>query len=297
MSTLIFILVFFIATAYGIYKLITGLVIVPTSNTINNVQMFQKERTGVIEDLKKVVFYPIVNLVAPHISIDRYKREKLARNLKRADYVVDPEHFYAEALVGSIYIAIFGVFILFSPIEKAGVIGVIAIILAVAKYFATIDKLNDKLKERNSKILSELPRFIRTYNHSRSQNTPLLVVIEKYRKVAGEAFQYDLDVLIAELKTKNAEEALRDFDARINIPHLSQFVAAVISTIQGINQDVYFAQLEREMNILARENIRIEINARPEKVKAVTLISACMIFVVLLYPLIMTMIDSLSVIL
>lgn len=295
MLNLLYGIFFFILLAYGMYKIITGSIRLPSKSAIENLQNFQNDEGGVLDDLKKVFIRPAANVIAPHISIDRYKREKMARNLKRAGYKENPEHFYATGIVRSIYMALAGVFVMIAMTGAFRGIGIALIVLAVIMYFAYIDKVNDKLKERNDKILAELPRFIRTYNHSRSQNTPLATIIEKYRMVAGDSFKYDLDMLITDLRTMNEDEALRSFDTRINIPHLSQFVSAIISTLHGVNQDMYFSQLEREMNVLARENIKREINKRPDKVKTVTLISACLFFVVILYPLIVTLMESLAV--
>ncbi len=93
--------------------------------------------------------------------------------------------------------------------------------------------------------------------------------MERYqRKIAGDDFKYDLDILITDLKTGNTEDALQRFDERVNIPQLSTFISGVIGTSKGIDQETFFLSLmEQEMKILARENIKREIAKRPGKIK------------------------------
>ena len=97
-------------------------------------------------------------------------------------------------------------------------------LLGIMLFFKERQAAREKLKKINGKILDELPRFVRTYNNSLKSSKDILKFMERYRKIAGDDFKYDLDILITDLKTGNTEEALQRFDERVNIPQLSTFI-------------------------------------------------------------------------
>lgn len=64
-------------------------------------------------------------------------------------------------------------------------------------------------------------------------------IIEKYRQAACEEFQYDLDLLIVDLKTSSEEAALISFSERTNIQELSNFVNILLGSINGQMRIMY----------------------------------------------------------
>lgn len=291
MKVILLALVTIILISYGLYKIITGFITVPSGDTEKNIQNMQNT-DGVLDDLKKVFIGVPAKFLARFINIDMYKRAKMDRDLDRVGYKETPEEFYASAIVKAIYFVLVGVlFILLNSI----LIGVLLISVSIVVYLASVDKLNDKLKERNEQIMKELPTFIRTYNNALKQSKDFLKFVINYREIAKPNFHYDLDVLITDLKTMDEESALTRFANRINISHLTQFTNAVIANNKGSDQSVYFQQLNHDMNMLAVENVKREIDKRPEKVKPMTMIVACCIFGLLLYPIIMQLIGNMGV--
>ncbi|MDD6484036.1 MAG: hypothetical protein PUF72_05615 [Clostridiales bacterium] len=275
---------------FGFYNLYLCCRVMPSRGAVKNLNHYSED-TSILEDLKDFLVSPTARIISRFIKIDMYKRERLRRDLIRAGYTVTPEEYYAEAITITAYIGIVGIILFFTLSKFFGVLG---IILAVIMYFSRIDKVNDKLGDKSAKILREMPRFIRTYNNSRSQNPELIDIMEKYRKVAGDAFKYDLDVLITDLKTMGSEESLRRFEQRINIPHMSQFVNALISAQKGEDQGYFFDTLGHEMTVLARENIQRELDKRPEKVHRITMMLAVLLFAVLMYPIGLELINGLA---
>ena len=284
-------ILFIVLLAFAGYEMITNFIVVPSKQTYKNIQNNILRKEGILEKLAKIFVFPLSKIISRFVKIDMYKRKKMVKNLARAGYTVTPEEYYANAVIISVYTILISVAFIILGISFIGFIG---LFLAVVLYFSNIDKVNDKLKARNNAILRELPRFVRTYNHSKHANTQLLTVIEKYRLVAGEEFCYDLDVLITDLKTTSEEEALMNFDDRVNLPQLSGFVNALISSTKGVDQEIYFFTLEKEMNMLARENIRREMQKRPDKIKRVTLLTGIMCLVLYFYPVLITLLDNLA---
>lgn len=264
----------------GLYALVTNFITVPTFTSAKALLKIKKKQSSK-EQIYISIIYPLSKLLAVFIKIDDYKRVKLKRNLSRANIPLTPEEYYAKAIVTSVLVILSA--LIFIPLGIP-VLTLTVFALGVILFFKEIQSVDDKLKHINNQILKELPRFIRTYNHSCGSKVSVVDVIEKYRDVAGKYFRYDLDVLITDLKTGNEELALQKFDDRVNIPQLSTFVSGVIGTSKGIDQKTFFYLMEKDMKVLAKENLKKEISKRPAKIRKATIAVGVMLFIVYLYP-------------
>lgn len=265
---------------FGFYMLASQFITFPAKRTTKVMANF-KRKQSIGEQFYTAVTYPLTKIVARFIHLENYRRKKLAKDLERAGIKLLPEEYLAKAYVTSV-LTILSAF-LFIPLGLS-IITMGVMLLGIILYFKERQTVNEKLKKINGHILEELPRFIRTYNNSLKSSKDILRFMEKYRKVAGDEFKYDLDILITELKTGNTEEALQRFDDRINIPQLSTFISGVIGTSKGINQETFFYLMEQDMKVLARENIKREIAKRPGKIKKATIAVGVMMFILYLYP-------------
>lgn len=285
-----YILTVFSLTA-GFYALVGNFITFPSKQTEKVlVSAARKQKLG--EQFYNLITYPLIKLVSQLIHLDNYRSRKLAKDLERAGIKLTPAEYQAKAYVtAGLTIAASFLFIpLGMPILTMGVM-----LLGIILFFKERQSLNEKLKKINGRILEELPRFVRTYNNSLKSSKDILRFMERYRKIAGDDFKYDLDILITELKMGNTEEALQHFDDRVNIPQLSTFISGVIGTSKGIDQQTFFYLMEQDMKILARENIKREIAKRPGKIKKATVAVGVMMFILYLYPIFMDLKNGLGI--
>lgn len=285
-----YILTVFSLTA-GFYALVGNFITFPSKQTEKVlVSAARKQKLG--EQFYNLITYPLIKLVSQLIHLDNYRSRKLAKDLERAGIKLTPAEYQAKAYVtAGLTIAASFIFIpLGMPILTMGVM-----LLGIMLFFKERQSLNEKLKKINGRILEELPRFVRTYNNSLKSSKDILRFMERYRKIAGDDFKYDLDILITELKMGNTEEALQHFDDRVNIPQLSTFISGVIGTSKGIDQQTFFYLMEQDMKILARENIKREIAKRPGKIKKATVAVGVMMFILYLYPIFMDLKNGLGI--
>lgn len=275
----------------GFYNLISKFIIFPSKKTIRLMSNFNR-KPSIVEQFYTTITYPLTKLISKFIHLESYRNKKLAKDLERAGINLTPEEYYAKAYVTSAltFLSSFLFIPLGLPIITMGVM-----LLGIILYFKERQTVSEKLKRINGRILEELPRFIRTYSNSLKSSKDILRFMEKYRKVAGKEFKYDLDILITELKTGNTEEALQRFDDRVNIPQLSTFISGVIGTSKGINQETFFYLMEQDMKILARENIKREIAKRPGKIKKATIAVGVMMFLLYLYPIFIDLKNGLGI--
>lgn len=212
--------------------------------------------------------------------------------MARAGINLSPAEYYAKAYVTAGLVILLS--FIFIPLGLT-VITMCVMLLGIMMFFKERQAAREKLKKISGKILDELPRFVRTYNNSLKSSKDILKFMERYRKIAGDDFKYDLDILITDLKTGNTEEALQRFDERVNIPQLSTFISGVIGTSKGIDQETFFYLMEQDMKILARENIKREIAKRPGKIKKATIAVGVMMFLLYLYPIFIDLKNGLGI--
>jgi pilus assembly protein TadC len=267
--------------AFGLYEIATMVIVLPSRQTLKATKRLVQKHT-ILQDLKDLFVTPIATFISKFIKLDRIKREKLRKDLERVDIQESPEMYYANAITISLLMCLGSLFLI--PLGMK-IITAAAFLLAIAVYFANVERVKEKIKETNEAIKRELPRFVRMYNHSRGDNIQFVDIAEKYRQIAGDKFKYDLDLLIMDLKTGNEENALLNFAERVNIPQMTSFVNVVLGAIKGDNVSVSLQLMEGEMKILARENKRRIMQERPGKVKRATIATGIMLLVMYFFVL------------
>lgn len=277
--------------AFGIYTLVGNFIDFPTKRTEKAMSTFRRKQS-IGERFYTIVTYPLAKIISKFIRMENYQKRKLEKDLARAGINLSPAEYYAKAYVtaGLVILSSF----IFIPLGFT-VITMCVMLLGIMLFFKERQTVKEKLKKINGKILDELPRFVRTYNNSLKSSKDILKFMERYRKIAGDDFKYDLDILITDLKTGNTEEALQRFDERVNIPQLSTFISGVIGTSKGIDQETFFYLMEQDMKILARENIKREIAKRPGKIKKATIAVGVMMFLLYLYPILIDLKNGLGI--
>lgn len=277
--------------AVGIYSLVGNYITFPTTQTDKAMSGF-KRKQSIGERFYTSVTYPLTKIISKFIRMEGYQKRKLEKDLQRAGINLTPAEYYAKAYVtaGLVILSSF----LFIPLGLP-IITMCVMLLGIMLFFKERQSVKEKLNKINGKILDELPRFVRTYNNSLKSSKDILKFMERYRKISGDDFKYDLDILITDLKTGNTEEALQRFDERVNIPQLSTFISGVIGTSKGINQETFFYLTEQDMKILARENIKREIAKRPGKIKKATVAVGVMMFLLYLYPIFIDLKNGLGI--
>lgn len=277
--------------AIGIYSFVGNYITFPTTQTDKAMSGF-KRKQSIGERFYTSVTYPLTKIISKFIRMEGYQKRKLEKDLQRAGINLTPAEYYAKAYVtaGLVILSSF----LFIPLGLP-MITMCVMLLGIMLFFKERQSVKEKLNKINGKILDELPRFVRTYNNSLKSSKDILKFMERYRKIAGDDFKYDLDILITDLKTGNTEEALQHFDERVNIPQLSTFISGVIGTSKGIDQETFFYLMEQDMKILARENIKREIAKRPGKIKKATVAVGVMMFLLYLYPIFIDLKNGLGI--
>jgi hypothetical protein len=139
--------------------------------------------------------------------------------------------------------------------------------MAVIVYMHFFGDINDKLKEKDRLIENELPKFIRAIVQGLKTEKDVIKLLESYSTIADKGIQYDIEVLIMDLKSGNFENGMVEFDKRMGNAYVSRLTKALISVNRGDNQDAALNHLLSDMSLLSHETMQRELNKRPGRVK------------------------------
>lgn len=283
------IIIFILLTAAG-FLICRQLLKIPKLSMKKNIKNLQegKEQTG--KRLLNCFVMPFVKPVARLIPLDPVKEARMASILKRGGLELTPKEYYARAILCSLFTLPLAL-LLFAV--GAANIAPIVFIFSVVVYFHFMTDLKDKMKEKKNRIEMELPGFVRSIlyklddvkgdSRKKIVQVDLIQIFEDYLKVASEVFQYDVSVLVMEMKAKDIETALRNFNERIGLTDVSFLVNALIGLYRGEHQGEALAYLARDMDIKAKEALRKKLNKLPRRIKIASIPLVAVTLASLLY--------------
>lgn len=282
-------IIFILLTAAG-FLICKELLKIPKLNMKKNIRHLQTKKEKAGKRLLNRLVMPLVKPVSRLIPLDPAKEARMAYMLRRGGLGLTPKEYYARAILCALFILPLA--LLLVAIGAAN-IAPIVLIFSVVVYFHFMTDLKDKMKEKKNRIETELPGFVRSILYKLEdirEGSPKIVVqvdliqiFEDYLKVASDVFRYDVAVLVMEMKSKDIETALRNFNERIGLTDVSFLVNALIGLYRGEHQGEALAYLARDMDIKAKEALKKKLNNLPGKVKIASIPLVAVTLASLLY--------------
>lgn len=260
---MIYIMTFVLLTA-GLFNLASAFLQLPPYATARNLRRIRARPESLVSRLETLALLPLLRLIAPLLRIEPFKEKQLALQLGRAEIRLSPKEYYARALILALAAGLLAV-------AAAGVIMPsmipLAVILAVIIYLHLIGEVKDKLKAKDRLIESELPRFVRAIVQGLQTEPDIIKLFENYLSIARSGLQYDLEILVMDLKSGNFETAMDSFDKRLGNAYVSRLTKALAAAEQGSNQEMALHHLMSDMSTLAHETLKRELDKRPGRVR------------------------------
>ncbi|HKM33970.1 MAG TPA: secretion protein F [Lachnospiraceae bacterium] len=258
----ILILVFGMLLASGLFLIFADVFKLPrlaTNRAMITVTREQKERANNIEALLN----GWAVILAKYIPMDEYKKHRMKNTLQAAGMNQTPEEYMAFALLKS---GLMGVGVILS-LMIIPLLAPVLLFLTILVYFKEIKKADEKLSAKRERIEFELPRFVATITQELKASRDVLGILENYKRNAGEAFRYELDVLTADMRSGSYEAALTRFEARINSPMLSDITRGLISVLRGDDGAMYFHMLSHDMKQLELQRLKAKAMKIPARIR------------------------------
>ncbi|MCB8818422.1 hypothetical protein [Desulfosporosinus shakirovi] len=283
------IIVFVLLTAAG-FLICRQLLKIPKLNMKKNIKNLQTEKEKTGKRLLNRFVMPLVKPVARLVPLDPAREAKMASLLRRGGLELTPKEYQARALICAAF-----TLLLMIPLLAMGATSIAPVILifSIIVYFHFTTDFKDKLKRKKAHIEAELPGFVRSIlyklddmregSHKTVVQVDLIQIFEDYLRVASDVFYYDISVLVMEMKAKDIETALRNFNERIGLTDVSFLTNALIGLHRGEHQGEALAYLARDMDIKAKEALKKKLNNLPRRVKIASIPLVAVTLASLLY--------------
>lgn len=272
----------------GLYNVAGYVIVLPSGNT-KSYMRFLFGKKSFKAKLREVFIHPMARGLESVIALNDYKKKRMEIEMQRIDLDKTPEQFISECLAGPLLLGAMSLVFIPMGIPLITILLIVLAVVVFSKSSQTVRKQIDKL---NREIEMELPRMVETLNYSLEDNNDLLKFFERYRRVAGPAMARALDRLLINLKTGNAEQALRDFDKSLGIPQVSAFVSTLLGVTYGIDQRTVLIVMEKDLRTRQRELMQREIDKRPGKIRLASVILTLMMVLLMMAPLVVMIIDE-----
>ena len=115
----------------------------------------------------------------------------------------------------------------------------------------------------------------------------VVAILANYRKNAGQAFQHELDITVADMKSGGLEAALTRLEARVGSARMSDVVRGLMGVIRGDNGQMYFQILAHDFKMLELQRLKTLVMKQPEKIKKYSML--CLFCFLAMYLLVMGM--------
>jgi tight adherence protein C len=253
-----------------------------TSKAVESLSKKQKDRKSGLD----VWLSGLAVWLSKRIRINEFKRVQLESDLKTAQMNVTPEMFKANAIVKAGIIGVFAVpvafiFPLLSPV---------ILFLAFFLYRAEMKGVSKRIKAKRERIEYELPRLVSNIEKTLAHNRDVLYMLESYAENAGPELKHELTITVADMKSGNYEDAIIRLESRVGSSMRSDVCRGLIGILRGDDNKIYWASLALKFNDTARQQLRLQAQKVPKKVKRLSmclLICFMLIYVVVILEQIM----------
>lgn len=272
--------------AVGVYFLLANRFQLPyykTSKAIVSLSKHQKEKTSLLD----VWLKGIASWIARHLKLNDFKRAQLLADLQTAQMQVTPEEFRANAIVKSLLVGVFAIPTLF----LFPILSPVILFLAVFLYIRENKTVTKKIHAKRDRIEFELPRLVFTIEKTLKHNRDVLYMLESYAENAGPEMKNELKITAADMRSGNYEAAITRLETRVGSAMMSDVCRGLIGILRGDDTAAYWASLAIKFNDVQRQQLRMEAQKVPKKVKRLSmclLICFMLIYVVVILEQIVT---------
>lgn len=244
-----------------------------------------QSKKSVKNRIEEELVMPIARqIVAPWIRLEERSSLRWQMQLTRAALPWSPQEYLARGITITLLV-LAAIFLVFPIVGLTGALPLGICITGLLAYHQFTMHV-EILKKKQKSIIRGLPGFVRIilFKLREAGHSPDLIhIFETYLQIANPAFEYDVSKLVVDLKSQNAELALRNFANRIELPDVTRLSNILIGITRGENQEIALERLAADMDLQIHEALQRELDKRPMKVRRPTLCLVIVAFFVLGY--------------
>lgn len=255
----------------GVYLIISDLFRMPTLKTTRSIYTLIKSGTQKNRNIERWL-QDFSRWLSGHISLNEYKRIQIESDIRTANLNITPEMFISNAiikctLVGMLAIPVLFIFPIISPL---------IITLAITIYFKETQGMQERIKEKRSKIEQGLPTLVFNIEKTLTHSRDVLSILESYKRNAGPVMQNELSITIADMRSGNYELALTRLEARVGSSMLSDVTRGLVSILRGDETGMYWTSLSLKLADNQRQLLKRKAMKVPGRIKRLSMVLLCM---------------------
>lgn len=234
----------------------------------------------------------LAHCLAKHMPMNPFARAQLEVDLFSAGDSSTPEEYKASAVVKALVVGVLAV-----PMAAlVPILTPVVLALAVYQYRSHMKRLHLRLKERRSKLEYELPKLVYHMEKHLKHSRDVLGMLEAYAQHAGPELQQELNITTADMRSGNYEAALSRLEARVGSAQMSDVCRGLISALRGDETSVYWSGLAVKFSEIQRQQLRLQAQKMPQKVKWLSMSLLCCFVLVYIVVILSQIMDSLGMI-
>lgn len=286
----VFYILLFLCAAVAFYNILKIILKVPDERVSKALAGALSEPA---EPFLKRFNYNIAISLSRFITINPYKKERLATSLMIAHLNISPELYTAKTLVPLIECAILALLAaIISPFFSFVLIGIGIWLMSREK-----NKVKWLIEEKQSQIDTDLPRFVTSIVNELEYTHDVLTLLEKHKDDYSEYWSYEMGITIADMRTGNYIAALQRLRSRVMSQNLNDVVNELIMMSQGYDTVNSWHTLEVRFRELGLQELRKQAKLIPDKVHNLSLpliLGMLLIYAVVLGSLLINSIGTLT---
>lgn len=283
----IFLYIAAILGCIGLFHLLCSALDVPTAEATAAVMVKKRKQTS-----GGTVLIPLSSWIGRHITLDKYRRDRIQSALTMLELSISPETYVVKAFLisAAVLFCSLPVIIVF-PIGGIGLA-----VIAVSLWFKNYYSVFDDCKRYRRAIERETPRLANSLCHNLEFSRDVMQALLSYRKVAGKQMGNELDRTIAEMRTGNYEQALLSLDSRIGSAMLSSVIRGLIGILRGDDQQMYFKMICFDLKQEEQEFVKREAQKRPEAIHRYAMLMLLCILIIYFVVLGVQMVSTMNIV-
>ncbi len=273
---------FIIFLSLGLFLIALDLFRVPTLAATKAVMNITQPEERHVFHMDAIIM-ALSSQISKLIRLSDKQNKEWKTTLQVAGISMQPETYFARcAIKALIKLLMLIPFSILAPIMDLAVI-----VWAVTGLFGDISEAQKKVKQRHNEINRELPRFVSTVEQELNASSNVLAILEGYKASAGDAFRYELEITIADMKSGSQEQALIHLESRVNTTMMSQTVRGLLAVMRGDNGIMHFAMLANDFKQQEQQQLKKIAIKRPDKLNIFNYIIVAGFLITLILPIAM----------
>jgi Flp pilus assembly protein TadB len=250
-----FALIFMIVALYCLLAILFKL---PSFSAAKAYRKYDKEKSGTI----RIWIADGAKWLAPRIPMGMLRQVRMQKRLTAASVKATPQEYTAETLLVTAAPLVLVIPVYLAHPLLALLPAALSVYLLNHRY-ENLTKMGDR---RRHKIEKELPRFVSYMANTLKSSRNVLEIMDVYRTNYSSPLTAELTMTVADIRTGNAEQALRHLQARINSPFMSDLVRGLLSAMRGDDMSGYFDNLSNTLSDVWEQRLKMQALKKEPKI-------------------------------